>query len=263
MKRFGAYVARSWGLYSKQYLILMAIVAGVMIVPLVFLRVVEGDHISLNAIHDYGKFWTGILPNFYFIAFTMMTMKPLKNRFTLVMENTAPVSITEKWLFVILNSTVVAAILYALTMVVAASVGIMLFSQGTFGDYFTNDEWSVFPSLFLAVQSVAMFAGTMERRNHLVSLLLVVGTAFAAMIVLVAFPMWLSDRTGMAFDWGPMFTFGGGEAVSELSRVYVTGEPMVRTSGNYVDTITIGVCALTAIVFWLCSWLNFRERSIK
>ena len=265
-KRFGAFAVRSWYLHGKKYLLHAGIFGGAMMLIMVMARVFNGAPLGYGDL-DVMVAWFVFLVVAFFATFPVTVMKPFKNRHLLVMENMVPASTTEKWLFVLLNTTVVATIIYVVMLTVVVLTGMATSGSEPFVEFYRGFEWEdVWPALplsLLVLVATMMFAGTMERRNHTVSFILIGVTAFAVFFMLTLFPVWLSDRFHLATSFGPMFSFDIAYAGSKTSIVRYMGDGIAMFVGNSgVRTVTwmsIGVAAL----LWLCAWFNFRERSIK
>jgi hypothetical protein len=263
-KRFGAFAIRSWSLHGKKYLLNVAIYTGLMLVVVAAVCGFEGVGLKYSDLHDVTPLLS-IISFAYFLSFPVAVMKPLKSRHLLVMENTVPASGTEKWLFVVLNTTVGAGVMWIGMMAVAVLVGMTISGTGAFVDYFHSGDMNVLGQmwmLLLSTSAMVMFAGTMERRNHTASLLLVAAAGVAAAMVFVVFPQVLSYNLDMAVQYGPMFTFGHGIAASEFSQVRYSGASL--ENGELISRIGgHGMAIAQTLVFWTAAWFNFRERSIK
>ena len=239
-KRFGAYATRSWSLYAKKYLVHAGIFAGIMVLLMVLVAAVNRPFLDFDDLNDLTP-WYVIFILAFFATFPMVVMKPLKSRHSLTMENTVPASTTEKWLFVLLNTTVVAAILCGVALSLTALAGMSISGSEPFAEYvrYSKNEvpgeiYLIFILALLITQAVVMFAGTQERRNHRVSVLLIGVTGLAALVALVIFPMWLSDKLEMAMQYGPMFSFASARVESQLSMVEYFACPsvIIRKNGN-------------------------------
>jgi hypothetical protein len=265
-KRFGAYALRSWNLYAKRYLLLIAIYAGITLGSLVLARITYGGDFSFQAVSNLSEFWFGPLAVTWFIVFTMITMSPLRNRHTMVLEHSIPVSTTEKWLFVLLNGTVVAAVIYSAIMFVTALVGITLSGNVPFIEYFLTsktDWWKIMIVTFLPLQAAVMFAGTTGRKNHATAFLLLCLTLLAALLLCALLPALVNEQHQIAFEYGPLFTFDQATAQTPGAEV-IYRNPLfeIINMGTFHSIIRWGGIA-SALIFWICSWLNMKERSIK
>ncbi len=266
-RRFWAYAMRSWSLYAKKYLVHAGIFAGIMVLLMVFVATVNRPVLDERDLLEITP-WYVIFILTFFATFPMVVMKPLKSRHALTMENTIPVSITEKWLFVLLNTTVVAAILCATGLALTLLTGVSIAGTEPFAQYIggaMNDTpWQIyliFTFMLLMLQAGVMFAGTQERRNHRVSVLLLGATVLAAVLVFVGLPIWLSDELPGP-NWGPMFFFSDAYVVSGPTAVHYYGGESVLDEDARTRLVWIAGSA-TTLLFWLAAWFNFRERSIK
>ncbi len=265
-RRFCAYAVRSWRLYAKKYLVHAGIFAGIMVLFIVLVCAFDDGQIFYGDLNSITPWYT-ILTIAFFATFPMVVMKPFKSRHTLTMENTVPVSTTEKWLFVLLNTTVVAAILCGVALSLTVLTGMAITGSEPFAEYFRyamnkvpKEVYLIFTFALFITQAVVMFAGTQERRNHRVSVLLIGITGLAAMLTLAIFPMWLSDKLDMAVQFGPIFSFAHAKIESQLSMVeYFSG----MTFQGPGEQLLWGAGIAVVLLFWLAAWLNFRERSIK
>lgn len=296
-KRFGAFAVRSWKLYAKRYLIHAAIFAGAMLFIMVAVCIFNmSGGVSVGDLREMTP-WFVFLGVVFFLTFPVTVMKPFKDRHLLVMENTVPASTTEKWLFVLLNTTVGAAVIAVIALTATVLVGMAItgggatvihdiaitgegnvIREGTDGSLLIGNAFTLYfkqfkenygPAIkwllfaFLILGAAMMYAGTKERRNQTVSFILVAVTAFAASFMLMIFPMWLSDKLDMAMDYAPLFTFMEGRLSSTFSMVQYSGDGLGIYNNDVADRIVTWVCLGTAMVFWICAWFNFRERSIK
>ena len=266
-RRFGAYAMRSWSLYAKKYLVHAGIFAGIMVLFIALVRAFEGHPIDSADLNSVTPFYIVFILAF-FATFPMVVMKPFKSRHTITMENTVPASTTEKWLFVVLNTTIVAAILCAVSILLTVLTGMAVAGSEPFAEYFRvmmhetpGEVYLVYAFVLLGLQAVVMLAGTQERRNHRVSILLVGATIFVAMMVLLIFPIWLSEEFDTTMQFGPMFTFSRGYVESQLSSVSYFGDLSIDDQTGKWQLIGSGTAVV--LLFWLASWFNFRERSIK
>jgi hypothetical protein len=265
-KRFGAYALRSWNLHAKRYLLLVAAYAVITLGSLVFTRIGQGVDFSFEAVSSLAGFWFGPLAATWFVMLTMITMNPLRNRHTMVLENTIPVSTTEKWLFVLLNGTVVAAVIYSAIMLVTALVGITISGAVPFAEYFlpTGTDWGKNMMVtFLPLQAAVMFAGTTGHKNHATAFLLLCLALLAAFLLCTLFPAWVNEQYNLPFGYGPLFIFD--QATVHTPGAEVTYEnPLFGFigKGTFLSFLRWGGIA-SALILWICSWFNMKERSIK
>ena len=266
IKRFAAYAARDYRANWKRYAVQAGVLMGLLIAELVFLRVMNGDGFDAEDIRDMIGLNFGFVMSLGVVFFTIAVMKPLKNRHTLAVENTVPASLFEKYLFILLNTTVVFFAAFFLAYLLMAAFGIAVLGKGTFNDYFYNRGGMITRLtlwLVLPLQAGAMYAGTMERRRHMVSLLLVGVTAIAGLLLFVGGPMWISGKFYTAIRYGPMF-LGNTASVTLPDTTLVYGLPPdivnIEMNGPLIATC---LAVVGTVMFWTAAWFNFRERSAK
>ncbi|MDR1671083.1 MAG: hypothetical protein LBR57_01015 [Alistipes sp.] len=264
LKRFGAYAARSWSLWAKKYLVHASVYAGIMLVFLVISYLAKLPSFSLNHLTELVKFWLSPLIIFWTITFSIVLMGPLKNRHTMALENTAPASTTEKWLFVLLNGTVGAAVMFLVMTAVITLLGVA--AIGSFegvGQLIPKPEWwGTLALMIVTMQATILFTGSLERKNHVAACILFWLTVLFVFLMLTIFPMWISETFDTTPQWGPMFLFSEASVPGSLSEVTFHGQLFDLTESSVLNFLRwLGIAA--TLILWVCSWFNFKERSIK
>jgi hypothetical protein len=261
MKRFGRYAWRSFGVNKKQYIRLAVTVPAVMIVALLFARM-STEYLDGRQVRELWEFYFNLVLPVYMVSFVLLTMKPLKDRYTMTAENTIPVSATEKFLFVFLATTLVPAVVFLLSFSVTSILGVAFTDTWSVDNFFGNVSWyrNVFRVLLwvlVPLHAAMLYAGTMERRSHALSFMLVVMTVIAAVLLLIGVPALTGERFAGIY-YAPLFVFDS--AVVQLTDASV----MYYLPSWSENSLTATFLALTiAIVLWVAAWFNFRERSVK
>ncbi len=267
LKRFGAYAARDYRANWKKYAIMAATLLGALLLELLFLKITRGKYLNSNDIQEMWGLNFGFLIVACIEVFTISVMKPMKSRHTLAVENTIPASGTERYLFILLNTTVVFFAVYLLTIFMIAALGIATLGVGTLGDYLYNDDnliIKLFLWLWLPLQAIVMYAGTMERRRHIVSMLLVAVTVVAGVVFFGGFPELINQRFHTDISFGPLFLGNTGTVNVENTQVTYGLSDILRTIYNINgEKLATGLAAVVTLVFWVAAWFNFRERSAK
>lgn len=238
-----------------RYLSHLSAFAGVIFLLTILVCVFNGGGLGSGDLRELTP-WIAVLCVAFFATFPVTVMKPFKSRDTLVMENTLPASITEKWLFVFLNTTVAAFVMLFAAFAVTVLTGMAISGTSPFVDYYNSYNMGSLVHFTIMIQAIVMYAGTMERRNHILSALLAGAAWLAAFFMLCIFPMWLSDKLDGRMDWGPMFTFS-------ISSAYAPGAEIRYERFFDIEPLLNYLCAVSTLLFWVASWFNFRQRSIK
>lgn len=263
LKRFGNYAAKRYSDNRKRYLLSAAAMLGTLLAVVTIMKISDphGEH----PVRDITGFFA-FLPVISSVLL-LADMNYLRNRHTSSVENTVPASVTEKFLFVLLNSTVVLFALYFAAYILIALLAVFVYGIGTAEVFFDFPQrsWNVVRIGFLFVNPLALYAGSMQRKSHLWSFILVMMTFVCAMLLCIVAPVGFSESLCQGYSFTPFFTTVMGTAESGMTTVsYNTAflEGIMSDPAALYRLYGI-VSAAVALVFWTAAWFNFRERSIK
>ncbi len=268
VKRFGSYAARNYVTGWKRYLVQASILLGLLILSLAIAWFANGKGMDAWEINGFAEFCFGAVLAAATIYFTVSVMKPLRNRHTLNIENTVPASLFEKFIFTLLNTTVVLGVIFLAAYLITALLGMTVLGAGGLGDYFhSQNDGQIFRFIFwgiLPLQAVTMYAGTMERRSHVFSIQLVFVVGAAAAFLFLGLPVLISEQWHTDIFYGPLFLANQSNISMDNAGVSYTLLPPLFSGAN-VKPPLIATCFAVAgtLLFWIAACFNFRERSIK
>ncbi len=265
IKRFGAYAARDYRSHWKKYALMAGSLLGLLLLELIITKISHGKYFDATHIRNLVEINFSFIMAVCVVFFTISVMKPMKGRHTLAVENTVPASVFEKYLFILLNTTVVFFAMFFFIYLLMALFGIGVFGVGTLKDYFHNSGGIIYRFILwlaLPLQAVAMYAGTMERRRHILSLLLVGVAVIAGLMFFVGGPIFIHEKFDTVIHYGPLFMGNTGTIhLADTAVTYGLSDiANIRMDGPETATC---LAVVGVLIGWVAAWFNFKERSVK
>lgn len=260
IKRFWAYTAKTYKENKKRYLIYTALMAGVMLA------------IILMMMYDAAKDKPALVRQaepimfllFIFGApFIFSEMRSLRNRHTAQMVNTLPVSTFERYMFLLLNTTIVYALVFSLCLFLTNMLLPSILGYGDLQEYFSkyNNTNSTYISylVYMLFSAGLIFAGTTKFKNHQLG----AGITFVIFLIIFIAPLILSPILNEANltenFYGPYFNGISPNYRLNTTTIYYSTRPLIKMDTNTMP-YQIGIWTL---LFWVTSYFKLKERQIK
>ncbi len=251
LRRMGLYAARQYAFNYRKYLAVAATLAvGLVLILLLFTRhEPEPGPAQLMTMTIYN-----LLCVVAGVMLVAADMRPLRGGRTGAVEGTLPCSTFERWLYVVLNDsvlfTLISMAVYALVMGgygLVSGCGIQ-FAGPTAG------AWIVLPVMF---QGFMFYAATTRIRNLGVAFLLVTVVALPLLLLPLLLPTLIS--LNWDFTLYPYCDGISGHAEAGGTIVRYTTEPVFHRHYNAAE-ITGPDSSLVALVMYAAGYFKLRDR---
>ncbi len=200
------------------------------------------------------------------VLFVFSEMKPLRNKHTAAIYNTSPTSCFERYLLLVLNTTVVFGIVYIGLYYLEGFISAELFGYGDFADSgWRHGTWSRSGPVQLLMLSVpfAIFAGATNMRNHLLAFILVFAIATLLLGCGIYLPWFIDSHiVGDNIDMHPYFngittTLKEWNTTIRYTTVPMFGKLFANRSGFGYEFY------IWEALFLAAGYFKLKERQIK
>ncbi|MEA4919093.1 hypothetical protein [Proteiniphilum sp.] len=257
-KRFAGYTAKVYKENSRNYLMYALLLFCIQIGTILLTLDRRHPTVVVSFI-----IWISLL---FGILFVFSEMKPFRNKHISIINNTLPVSYFEKYLLILLNTTLIYIIVYWGIFFIMTLLISGIFSYGDMTSYWLSEEGVFYrgntTKIMAIFISMAIFAGTTNIKNHLLAFLIMMAVSLPLLTLPIFLPTWVSNASDEVIFWQYMFNrFELMVSSGETSVVY-GNTPIL---GNFFRWL-IGHeynFFIWAILFLVAGYFNFKERQIK
>lgn len=259
IQRFFAYAAKSYSENYKKYLAVAGLMIGVWFLVTLWTIGVEEtpfDHVP----------WVyfGVITIIAGILMVQMETKAMRGRHTSAITGTLPCSLLERFLFVLLNTTVVLlAAASVLFLIAAGTAHILHLKQFPTSVKDMHMSISILLPGFVLFHAVVLFATTTRIKNQLAAFVVTLFTAGVLMVTPLLLPMVIDAFTGefqmlFAFDTMTNTLHSGDASVSWMTQ------PILPWYYSWSETVgkfeIFWDIFVWAAILWVAAYFNFRER---
>lgn len=261
IKRFAAYAVKTYRENTSKYmmyaLLVLCLQAGLMIINAISYE----SHFAVRSVMFVT--WTSLI---LVVLFVFSEMKPFRNRHTAPASNTFAVSYLEKYLLLILNTTVLFMIVYWGIFFLVTLTASGVFGYGDMAEYWLDRKGalriSTVVDVYITFIPIAIFAGMTNIKNHLLAFLIVTVVAIPLLGSPVYLPWFLNSNIFEGIQFGGHFntisaTVESGGTVMEYATVPMFGRFFSRFSGHGYEFY------IWALLLSVTGYFKFRERQIK
>ncbi|MFA7492356.1 MAG: hypothetical protein WCZ43_02430 [Proteiniphilum sp.] len=260
IKRFAGYTAKIYKENSHKYLMYVALVLSIQAGGVLIMRLDNGNpHGMLFYI-----MWMSLILG---ILFAFSEMKPFRNRHTAIMNNTLPVSYFEKFLLIILNTTLVYTIIYWGIFFIITLALSNIFNYGDMTSFWLGNKGALSQIRFITggmsiFIPIAIFAGTTNIKNHLLAFLIVMVIAIPLIGSTIYLPGLISGYFFDGIELGYMFNgfsvqVESAETCVEYSTNPIFGKFFSEWRGRGYNLY------MWAMLLLVTGYFKFKERQIK